>query len=621
MVASAVLLPLPLFILLCNVLLWTGAVEGIVTRDGKGTRLRFDHGFAWILWPTRVHVNDVRLEIDAYSYQLVVEADEALVDMRLLSLFERRAHFQEIRAQGVRAEYRIKVDEEDANEPKLAAYPPFDGTPPQVRASTPKPPPAPGDEWTIDLDDVEAQVSALWIDEYNIEPGGRIHGGMHWTDAGEFTVTDTTVHSDGAALWLGEREALRGLDGEGTLTLATFDTSEVEGEMIPAYLSFAYRGDGELIDPAGLAIWWPEIDGMVAGQRGPVEIDVAASDGVLVPGSRVHHHSEKIQAGPSSSFLESSADLVLAIEDDGRPSASVTLGDARLLGAAGELARAKEIRGLVLVTHGELTRPWSLESTHVETGEVIAGDLRKLSTLAASGKWKLTRGSARGHGVLDIGAEKIPTARFEVELDDAALAVGSVELGAALHTEGRVRRLPSGEIIADELTARTGGLSIRTDNGTSKGTWVRARDTTVRYHDGELRVDGRIKLEDARPAVVHLTRLDPVIEAVPDLERIAPISVHAKVLVRGALVEIEVVDAEQLGLHIATLWRKRGDHWRLAVWLSGLTAFGFTATEDQKVRRPLVLVGKQWYAEQRRWVRKLGVAVDDDVAPAARRGG
>lgn len=604
--ALAVVLPLPLFILLCNVLLWTGAVEALVTRDGAVTRLRLTHGFAWMVWPTRVHVHDPRLEIDAYSYQLLIEADEALLDVRLLSLVERRAHFQEIRAEGVRAQYRIKPDASDANHPELVGFPPFDGTPPQVRSSTPKPLPEPGDEWSLDLDDVDAQVAALWVNAFSFDPVGRIHGGVHWTDTGDFTVDTTTIHPDAAVLWLGEHEAVRDLVGEGTLTIATFDSGETQGNTIPAYMTFDFCGDGTLVDPAGLAIWWPKIDGMVTAEPGPIEIDVAARDGVLTPGSRVHHHSAHAQAGAPSAYVVATADLVLAIEDDGRPSASVILGEARLVGARGELAHTEEIRGRVLVDHGDLARPWQLHSTHVETAEVVAKDLRKLSALAGSDDWQLTRGSARGRGVLDIGADEIPVAELEVAVDDAMMVMGSVQIGGTVDGRGRVRRLRDGEIIADGITGRTKGLSIKTEHGKSDGTWVRVRKSVVRHHEGELRIDGHVTVEDSRPAVVHLTHLDPLIDAIPEVGQIQPIAMHGKVLVRKGLVEIEIVDAKQLGLHVATLWRKRGDDWRLAVWLSGLTAFGFTATEDQKLRRPLVLVGKQWYAEQRRWVRKLG---------------
>jgi len=88
-----------------------------------------------------------------------------------------------------------------------------------------------------------------------------------------------------------------------------------------------------------------------------------------------------------------------------------------------------------------------------------------------------------------------------------------------------------------------------------------------------------------------------------------------KVLVDGDVVEVELVDAEQLGLHVAALWRKHGKAWRLATWVHGLTAVGYTDSDAERIGKPFVLVGKQWYGERKRWVRGLGGA-DGGPTPA-----
>lgn len=607
-VALALLAPLPAFLLICNILLWTGGVEAIVTRDDAPTRLKLEHGFAWTIWPTRIHLNDAHFSIDAYSYQLAVDMDEALVDISLLALLDQRAHLQEIDATGLRAQYRVKVEAEDANAPQIAAYPPVFGTPPVSQPTHPKPMPQPGEAWTVDLDDVRAQVDVLWINEFNFEPGGHVHGGLHWTDGGDLAVPTTTVTTEGATLWLAEHEAVRELVGEGSLTIDTFDTGTVAGEDIPGYMAFAYRGDGTIIDPEGLAIWWPDVADHVAGDPGPVEIDASVEAGKLVAGSRVHHHTARAEVGPQKARLVGEADLVMLVGDDGRPGATVELTDAKLVGEAGELAHAQAMHGVVHVTHGDLAQPWALASTHVETGRIVAPSLAKLAALAGSGDgWEMTKGSAHGNAVLDIGPDQIPIATLAMDLDDAELVAGSVSLAASLQTSGRVRRYPGGKIAADELDLTTRDLKVTSDGGTSGGTWVRLRNAKLSYETGELRIDAKGRVEDARPAGVHLTRLDPIIDAVPELGRVEAVTAHAKLLVREDLIEIDL-DAEQLGLKVASLWRKRGKDWRLAIWLSGLTAFGFTSTDEQKVRRPLVLVGKQWYDTQRRWVRQLGAA-------------
>lgn len=605
--AWALLSPLMVFVLFlaaANVMLWTGAIEAIVTRDGEVTRVELEHGFAWVVWPTHVHIDDARLAVDSYSYQLAVELEHAEVDIRLLSLLQRRAHFESITASGVRAQYRIKPDAQGADAPRLRAFPPFDGTAPEPIASTPKPKPAPGEAWGVDLDEVDAQVDALWIDEYDFEPGGHIHGGLHWVDGGDFSVPPTTVHADAAVLWFGAHEAVRALACDGTVELARFDSGEVPGAGIPAYLSLEFRGEGTVIEPEALATWWPQLQGQLAGEPGPASIDVAIDAGVLRPGSRVTHDSDHIEAGPADASLRGRSHLVLAVGDDGRPAASLTLHDAALHGGHGEMVHAAALRGWLVLPHGDLTQPWSIERVHAEGSELIADDLRRIP-LGDDG-WSFERGRGRGHAVLEIGADEIPRLDLDLGLKAAVLAAGSVRVGGTVGLDGTLRREPGGAFAVDGIAVRSDAVSIRTDGGKSDGTWVRLHDGEIHVADGAVRIEARAEVENTRPLLIHLTALDPLIVAAPELERVEPLSGHAKVLVQGELVEVEVIDSEQLGLHAAAVWRSRGEAWRMAVWLSGLTAFGFTATDDRKLRRPLPFVGRDWYREQRRWVRAVG---------------
>lgn len=597
---------LALFLAAANVMLWTGAIEAIVTRDGKVTRLELQHGFAWVVWPTRVHLHDAKLSIDSYSYQLAIELEAAEVDIRLLSLLRRRADFGSIVATGVRAQYRIKPEAQDADAPRLSAFPPFDGTAPQAIDDAPKPAPADGEEWGVDLDDVDAQVDALWIDEYDFEPGGHIRGGLHWVDGADFEVPPTTLHADAATLWLGPHEAVRGLSCDGTVALARFDSGEVPGAEIPGYLSLEFRGEGTVIEPDALSTWWPQLQGRLSGAPGPLAIDVAIDDGVLRAGSRVTHDSAHVEAGPAAASLRGASQLVLAVGDDGRPSAAVTLHDASLHGEDGVMAQSDALRGWLVLPHGDLTQPWRIERVHAEGDELRADDLRRIPL--GDDAWRFERGRGRGRAVLDIGPDEIPQLDVDVGLHAAVMAMGSVRVGGTVDAAGTIRREPGGAVQAEHIRLRSDAMSLRTDGGKSDGTWVRLHGGEVRVDGDTVRIDTRAQLENSRPLLIHLTALDPLVAAAPELERIEPLSGRVKVLVRGELVEVEVIDAEQLGLHADALWRGQGEAWRMAVWLSGLTAFGFTATDERKLREPLPLAGRDWYREQAQWVRSKGGA-------------
>lgn len=605
--ALVVLLPLPAWILICNVLLWTGAISAIVTRDGKVTHMELDHGLAWMWWPSVVHLRDARLVIDSYSYQLKAEADEAVVDIELLALFDRRVHIERITGSGVRAEYRDKVDPDEEGDPDLAAYAPFDGTPPQVQPSVPKPVPAPDKAWAVDLDDVDVDAERVWIDEFDVEPCGHVRAAFHWVDADTLSMPTTTVRLADAGLWIGPHQALRGLDGEATVTFAPFDSGEVDADHVPGYLSFDVDANGELVDPSALSVWWPHVQNSLSGAPGPIAIAAKAEGGVLQPGTRIHHQSDEGSFVHDPITVRGAPEVILDLDEAARPRARVWLRDASLHGEpGGELAHTEEVRGELIVAHGDMTRPWSIASASGSTADVRADDLRRISAVIDSESIALRRGRAHGSASAELGADLVPHGKYDLYVEDGVLVAGSVEVGAALHSRGHVMRTADGEVIAKNLELRSRGITVKSPKGTSKGTWVRLDHGSVRIDDERIVVETRGEVEDARPAVVHLTRLDPFLKIVPDLQRQIPLRTHAKLEVRGEVVEIDLVDIEQLGLHVSALWRKRGDDWRVALLASGLTAIGFTMSDDEKLGKPFVLVGQSWFEEQRRWVRGLG---------------
>jgi hypothetical protein len=605
--ALALLLPLPAWILLCNVLLWTGAIAAIVSLDGKVTSLRLSHGRAYMLWPSVVHVRDAKFTIDTYSYQLALFADEAVVDIRLFALFDRRVHIEHAQATGLWAEYRGKIDRAEQGDPNLAAYPPFDGTPPQLHPDEPKPRPAPDEAWSVDIDDVDAEVARAWIDEFDVEPLGHVRGAYHWVDAGALSVPTTTVRLDGAGLWLGASEALRGLDGQVTFSFSPFETTEVPAAKTPRYLGFVASMHGELHDPGALGVWWPHIAEHLVGAPGPIAIEARAEDGRLRPGTRIHHRSGHASYRDGPLRLTGAPELALEIADDGRGRARVWLRDAVLHGKrVGALAHAPELHAELWTAHADMTRRWSIAAVHATGEEIRADDLRRISETIGSRSVRLTRGRARGRARVDMGADLVPHATFETRVRDGVLVAGEVEIGAALRSSGQLTWTKRDGLVAEDLELRSDDVTVKSKSGTSKGTWVRLDHGAVRWKGDRISVETRGEIEDARPAIVHLTRLDPFLRMVPDLGRIAPVKVRGKLEVDDGVVEIELVDAEQLGLHVAATWRERGGDWRIAMLASGLAAVGLTSTEGERVPRPVVLVGRKWYERQRRWVRALG---------------
>lgn len=608
-----------LFCLAVNAMLAFGGVEAIVTRETEYTRVELQHGRAWMLWPMRVHVRDATILIDSYSYEFQAEVREAVVDIRLVSLFSRRFRAESIAATGVRAIYREKVDAADADSPRLAAFAPVEGTPPEIQPSEPKPRPDRDDAWGIDLDEVDAEIESLWVDEFNTTPCGHIAGGLHWTDGHEFEVTTTTVDLEAAALWIGDREAMRAIHAHGSVELAEFVTAETEGKDLPGYLSFDVELQAQVREPAALEVYLPKQQaGRIHAGTGSITAALTVDAGVFQSGSAVHYQTDHIEFHERQAQVTSGADLMLEVTSAGHPRASVEVTDAKLVTAEGVAARAPMARASVTADRASMMEHWSMIAAHLVAPDVVVDDLRGISELHPKEYFRFTDGSGRGAIAAELDEDGAVASTVTTSVRDAAMQMTDVRLKTSATSRARVRFAKGGAITIDRVRARFDDIDLTTPKGKSKNTWARIDDATVRIRGRDTTIDVRGEVEDARPAIIHLTRLDPLVRAIPDLERgPEPIASAVHMRFRPRAVDIEIERAEQLGLRMRGLWRLRGKDWRGAFLFSGTAAIGFALEAGGLIH--LVPAGKEWLETRTAWVKSLGAGHRDARAPVRAR--
>lgn len=607
-----------LFVVTVNALLAFGGIESIVTRQTEYTRLELRHGRAWMLWPTRVHVRDATILIDTYSYEFRADIEEGFIDIRLLALFDRRFHAQRIDATGVDAVFRRKVDPSEAGDPKLAAFAPFEDTPPEVKTGEPKAQEDRDQSWGVDLDEVDAQVDALWVDEFNTVPCGRIHGGLHWTAGWEFEVPRTTVELVDASLWIGEHEAMGSIDGTGNVELASFVTADVPGAQVPAYLSFDVELHAQVRDPEAIAIYVPFVAGRLSGGTGPLDAELHAKDGEFLPGSAVHVRTDEIVlAFPRDAAAKAAADVLLEVTGDGRPRVAVELRDGRLVTPNGTAAHVPLARGSLTGERATMLDPWTAHDAHAEAQDIRVDDLRGISHLHARDAFEFTGGAAYGSAVADLDDDKTLLVTASSRMRRAAMRIDEARVTTTGKTSARLR-FSSGEdvLVVDRIRVGVDELALRTPNGASHGTWARIDDGRVRVRAKETTIEARGRVEDARPALVHFTRLDPLVKALPDLKAIDSVEVAMGMRLRPDALDIDIERVEKLGLVMQGAWRLRADRSRGAFLFSGTAALGF-AIDDRGLRR-LVPAGPAWLREQLDWVHALGGGRARDArAPAS----
>jgi len=600
-----------------NALLAFGGVEALVTREAEYSRTFLEFRRAWSVWPTRVHVYDATFRLDAHTYELEAELAEGTIDIRLLSLFGRRLHFERIEATGVRVWYREKVDAKDAHDPRLAGFPPFEDTPPEVEPAEAKPRPEREKAFGVDIDQLVADVDALWIDEFDTEPCGRVSGAVHWVDGYEFSVPPTTVELVDASLWIGGKEAMRGIHGTGTLEVAEFDTYETKGPQVPGYLSFDAEITAQVHEPEALALYAPDaLEDRIAAGSGPIAADLHAEQGLILPGSAIHYRTERIDVGPPDTRVRTSADVLLEIEGSGRPHAVIELADTRLFAEERVAAEVPHTRATLTADHAAMTEPWSLVAASLRAPEIRVDDLRTISRIVQAKNWRFTGGSLRGAIDAELAHDDLVRASVTVRTRGAGVRIGEVTVKASASARARVHVADRGKRVSiDRIRASSDDVMVRSPKGKSEDTRVRIADAEVHVRGDETTIAVRGEVEDARPALEHFTRLDPLLRAIPDLGLVQrPIETRMRIHLAPRSAEVELVEAKRLGLHARGLWRKRGDRWRAAFLFSGTAFVGFSA--DQGGLRRVVPASDRWLDQWRAWVHEIGWPREDRRSPA-----
>src|SRR5690606_30565322 len=130
-----VLLSIPwLWLLAINVAWWTGLVEAVVSGDHQRATVRLEHGFAWCVWPTHVHVDELHLEIDAEGWQLDLRVPQGEVDLELHELLSQRVETRWIRGEG--AVLAVSLKQPHGTDPtELEGFHPTDRLPAPLRAA------------------------------------------------------------------------------------------------------------------------------------------------------------------------------------------------------------------------------------------------------------------------------------------------------------------------------------------------------------------------------------------------------------------------------------------------------------------------------------------------------
>lgn len=191
--------------LLGTITLASGLLEWVLRSEKLRVEL---HGFAYTLWPGRVHVPKLRILLNS-SVQLSLEAEQVRMDIALHELIVKRLHVTRMNGSAVRYRMRLRSEIQKGRPARVAGFPPLPGLPPGKVT-------APGKKkagWSVIAEGLNVSIAELWFFEYRYLGGGSLRGGFE-AGPGVLRVTNATQAFVRGELRFGtEKRLLERLEG------------------------------------------------------------------------------------------------------------------------------------------------------------------------------------------------------------------------------------------------------------------------------------------------------------------------------------------------------------------------------------------------------------------------
>src|SRR5690606_28572853 len=226
--------------------------------------------------------------------------------------------------------------------------------------------------FTVVVENVDAEISRLWVDEYRFEtPGGRLRGNVRAVSGHSFAVWDTEVRVTGAAVGVADDDALlEDVDLHASIDIDEYDPFQTTGAAVLAHYTATVEGGGEVRDISFAEMYLPKKarGTVLGGGAGPVEIRAVLDHGKLQPDTLFTYETDAIRVYAGALVVGMQMQLAMsAARKDGRMIARAGVDLDRVHGGRaggerdGDRLGAKKIEALVAFGQNDLTKSeWPL---------------------------------------------------------------------------------------------------------------------------------------------------------------------------------------------------------------------------------------------------------------------
>jgi len=307
-----------IYLVAANVFLRTRMLRDLVS---EGPDVELDYDSAYSVWPGLVHVRGLALQVQDHQIQLSVGADSGVVAINLLDLLFQRFHATDVALSGLVFRLRTKVEPREGMRPYVAAFPPIAGfaDPPVIIGEQPPPiEDAEYDLWQIAIDEVDAELSELWILEYRYLGPGAVRGGFILQPGRHFAVYPASVELKQGALSVGDQVAANQLALSLEGHVESTDVRQVKGAALAEQMSGRLQLASDAIElavldaRAGDAQKW-RVDG-----RARLGVTASVTRGRLDEGSSVELDVPELVVRAPFGKLAGAASSRLRVDPEGR---------------------------------------------------------------------------------------------------------------------------------------------------------------------------------------------------------------------------------------------------------------------------------------------------------------
>jgi hypothetical protein len=493
-----------------------------------------------------VHAEHVFVKVGDYNVEFAIDAKDVHVDVGLFALLSRRLHLGHLGIEDLAFHMRHKVQSSAGQEERLAAFPRIEGFADPPLYQGPEPAKIPDDQynlWTIDIEDVDAEVSDIWIMEYRFQGSARATGGFRLKPARRLEVRPALLEIRSGRLDLGEHPVAEELSGSIACRVRDHDIREHEGFGVLKEVTAATRLEATATHLDFLNVYQKPGALRISGQ-GRLSTDTRLERGVLSEDSSARFVGETVRVetalvtltAPATFALdmqhsteESSTESQSGASPPASPRFRVFAKEAKLLASEAPEVPPATLRDPELAAwlgNADLSGTLEMAGFEVEIPEAKLSDVRLVNAwagqrLLSSGKLSASlslnrepSGKIRGQGSADVKA-------FGLVLDDNVIPLnGSVRLS-------RVRYDPDSKKGQGAINVQIDWLSVPGGEAEEDGEplWLSARsddavwslDADERFN-ADFHIGGKV-LEPLLPMLIKSDVLEFGADAVLDFEK------------------------------------------------------------------------------------------------------